>query len=161
MQAEQHSTVPDQRWFAGALAAVHVDGAQVGGAYGVVEMTLPSGEMPPLHVHRHDDEAFLVQQGRLRLFLAGGTTIELGPGESAVAPRGVAHTYRVESDEPARVIVIGSPAGFERFVLDASDPAPAGELPPRDAHVDVARMAEAAGRAGIDLLGPPGALPEV
>ncbi len=38
--------------------------------------------------------------------------IALRPGEFALTPRGVPHTYRV-GDEPARWLVTSTPAGFE------------------------------------------------
>ena len=54
--------------------------------------------MPPLHVHRRDDETFYVLEGELTLFVPG-EQIVLGPGQAALAPRDVPHAYRVESDE--------------------------------------------------------------
>jgi hypothetical protein len=45
---------------------------------------------------------------------------------------GVAHTFRVDSDT-ARVLVLSTPAGLERFVRDGSVPANAPTLPPADA----------------------------
>ena len=42
------------------------------------------------HSHEHEDELFLVLEGRLRLELRDGV-VELGPGELAVVPRGVEH----------------------------------------------------------------------
>ena len=46
----------------------------------------------PLHVHHADDEAWYVLEGRLRLRL-GEEVSELGPGEGAVARKGVPHAY--------------------------------------------------------------------
>jgi hypothetical protein len=45
---------------------------------------------------------------------------------------GVPHTFRVDS-ETARVLVLSTPAGLERFVRDGSFPATAPTLPPPDA----------------------------
>ena len=56
-----------------------------------VEITLRYGQMPPLHVHP-EDEKLSVLEGRLTVF-AGGRQLELGAGESWVAPSGVPHTY--------------------------------------------------------------------
>ena len=41
------------------------------------------------HVHREQEELYLVLDGRLRIE-AGGETLELGPGEALVVPAGVA-----------------------------------------------------------------------
>jgi hypothetical protein len=52
------------------------------------------------------------------------------------------------------------PARFDAFVRAVSEPAAAEELPPRGRPVDPERFAAEAARCGIELLGPPGALPE-
>ena len=44
---------------------------------------------------------------------------------------GVTHTFRVDSDE-ARVLVLSTPAGLERFVRDGAVPASTNTLPPAD-----------------------------
>jgi mannose-6-phosphate isomerase-like protein (cupin superfamily) len=149
---------PQPLWFIDNLATVHIDGDASGGAYSLVEVTSPGGSMPPLHVHHDDDETFFVQEGELRLFHSG-TEVTLTAGQSALAPRGVPHTYRVES-ERARYLVISSPAGFEQFVRTASDDAPNNELPPAGRAVDPGQLAAAAAAHGIEILGPPGALPQ-
>jgi quercetin dioxygenase-like cupin family protein len=145
-------------WFIDNLAYVHVDGEESGGAYSFSEIWGTHGNMPPLHVHHRDDEAFYVLDGELRLFL-GNRQIVRTAGQAALAPRDVPHTYRVESDR-ARWIVINSPAGFEQFLRDAGEPAPSAELPPSGRPFDPAELARAAAEHGIEILGPPGMLPE-
>ena len=101
-------------WFIDNLVHVHVDGDTSGGALALLDERGRRGNMPPLHVHRHDDETFYVLEGELTLFV-GGEQIVLGPGQAALAPRDVPHAYRVESEE-ARWLVITTPAGFDAFV---------------------------------------------
>jgi quercetin dioxygenase-like cupin family protein len=144
-------------WFIDTLVYIHVDGEQSGGAYSLSETWGARGNMPPLHVHRRNDETFYVLEGDVRLFV-GDRELGLAPGRAALAPRGVPHTYRVESDR-ARWIVINSPAGFEQFLRAASEPAPRAELPPAGRHSDPAALAKAAAEQGIEILGPPGMLP--
>ncbi len=144
-------------WFIDNLAFVHVDAEQSGGAYSLSETWAARGNMPPLHVHHRNDEAFYVLEGELRLFLGDEETV-LAEGEAALAPRGVPHSYRVES-ERGRWLAVNSPAGFEKFVLAVSEPAPAAELPPAGRPLDPVRLAEAAAAQGIEILGPPGVLP--
>ncbi len=143
-------------WFVATQAQVHLDGGDTDGACDLVESTARRGDMPPLHVHHEHDETFYVVEGRLSLHLPG-QSVELGPGESFFASREIPHTYRVESDE-ARWLVVGNPAGFADFVREASSVATADGYPP-DGEPDIARVAEAAARYGIELLGPPGTLP--
>jgi quercetin dioxygenase-like cupin family protein len=153
------STLPaaEPLWFVDSLAYVHADGDETAGAYGLVEITGRRGDMPPLHVHHRDDETFYVLEGELTLF-AGDRAITVAAGRAALAPRGVPHAYRVESDS-ARYLVIASPAGFEQFVRAAGEPAPAAELPPAGRPLDPAALARIAVEHGIEILGPPGMLP--
>ena len=144
-------------WFIDHLVHVHVDGSTSGGALALLEERGRRGDMPPLHVHRRDDETFYLLEGELTLFV-GGERLVLGPGQAAHAPRDVPHTYRVESEE-ARWLVITTPAGFDAFVREVSDPAPAEELPPAGRAVDPTLLGHAAAKAGIEILGAPGTLP--
>jgi mannose-6-phosphate isomerase-like protein (cupin superfamily) len=148
--------VADPIWFIADLARVHVDGDASSGAFGLVEIRKPAGDMPPLHVHHRDDETFFVLEGELSLF-AGDAHHVLRAGQALLAPRGVPHTYRAETE--VRALVIGSPAGFEQFVRAAGDPAPTDALPPADRPVDPAALAQTAAEYGIEILGPPGMLP--
>jgi len=152
------ATEPQTLWFIDTVARVLVDGETTGGNYSVVDSVGPEGNMPPLHVHQREDEVFHVVEGRMSLFLPG-ERIEANAGDTVRAPRGIPHTYRVES-ETARWLAFCQPAGFEEFVREVSDPAPSSELPPADRPHDLDAIAAAAAAAGIELLGPPGALPE-
>jgi mannose-6-phosphate isomerase-like protein (cupin superfamily) len=144
-------------WFIDHLVHVHIDGDASGGTLALAEERGRRGDMPPLHVHHRDDEAFYVMDGELSLFVAG-EQLSLGPGQAALAQRGVPHAYRVESEE-ARWLVITTPAGFESFVREVAEPAPGEELPPAGRPHDPAVLARAAAKVGIEILGPPGALP--
>ena len=153
--------VPSRRtqplWFIDNLVYVHVDGDTSSGALALLDERGRRGNMPPLHVHRRDDETFYVLEGELTLFVAG-EQIVLGPGQAALAPRDVPHAYRVESEE-ARWLVITTPAGFDAFVREVAEPAPAEELPPAGRPFDPAALGQAAAKVGIEILGAPGALP--
>jgi quercetin dioxygenase-like cupin family protein len=143
--AEHTNTEPIE--FLHNIARVHVDSGLSDGAYALVELTGPKGDMPPLHLHTREDEAFYVLEGRMTVFVAE-RAVELEAGESAFAPRDVPHVYRVESDE-ARWLALVSPAGFEAFVREVA--ATPGLGP--------AELTEVASRFGIEILGPPGTLP--
>ncbi|HZO98202.1 MAG TPA: cupin domain-containing protein [Gaiellaceae bacterium] len=144
-------------WFIDDLATVQLDGAATGGAFDVVELEGRRGDMPPLHVHLEVDEAFYVLEGELSLHLPG-RSVRLEAGRALLAPHGVPHVYRVESDR-ARWLALGTPAGFADFVREAGDEPEAPGLPPAGRVHDQARLAEVAARHGIELLGPPGTLP--
>ena len=50
------------------------------------------------HHHEHEDELFLVVQGRLRIGLRDGD-IDLDPGEFIIVPKGVEHRPEALGDE--------------------------------------------------------------
>ena len=157
MQAVSLHTPPQPLWFIDNLAFVHIDGEQTTGAYGLGEVSGRRGDMPPLHVHHRDDEAFYVLEGRMTLFV-GDQQVDLRPGEAVLAPREIPHVYRVES-ERARWLVIGSPAGFEQFVRAAAETAPEAVMAPAGRAFDPDAFAQMAAEYGIEILGPPGTLP--
>lgn len=76
----------------------------------------------PFNWHSHDDtdDFFLVLDGRMRIELRDGT-VELGPGEMYVVPRGVEH--RPTADEEAHILLI-EPAGTP----NTGDPATAAPV---------------------------------
>jgi len=119
----------EQLWFLGTLATIRVPGEASGGRFALIEFLFPRHASPPLHTHPQD-ESYIVLDGQLTV-QAGEQRFELGAGAAAVVPIGVAHTFRVDSDT-ARVLVLSTPAGLERFVRDGSVPASAPTLPPAD-----------------------------
>lgn len=150
-------TATDTIWFIDNLVRVRVAGTETDERLCLVECLAPRGHMPPLHVHHREDEAFVVLDGEITLYV-GGSVHRLGPGESALGPKGVAHTFRVEK-EGTRWLVACAPAGFERFVAAAGEPAAADTLPPEVFMPEQARFEELCREFGIELLGPPGTLP--
>jgi mannose-6-phosphate isomerase-like protein (cupin superfamily) len=98
----------------GTRARVILTSEDTKGALGLVELTTPPGRGPTLHSHTHEEEIFLVQEG-LYEFQIGDEKVEVGPGGVVYAPRPHAHSFRVVSDEPGRMLVMFAPGGFERF----------------------------------------------
>jgi mannose-6-phosphate isomerase-like protein (cupin superfamily) len=148
---------PAPLWFIDNLVHVHVDASTGDGRLAVIEERGRRGNMPPLHVHHRDDETFYVLDGELSVFV-GDRQVLLSAGQAMLAPRGRPHSRRVETEE-ARWLVITAPPGFESFVREVSAPAPVDALPEHERALDPAVLAAAAAEAGIEILGPPGALP--
>lgn len=143
--------------FLDTLVTVHARHDQGLDGASILESWAPVGDSPPLHVHRTEDETFFVLEGELRLQV-GGEELRVGAGGCARTPKGVPHTYRVESEQGARWLVVTSHGDFERFVLSLARPAEAGALPapsgPPTPEQQQA-LATAAAAHGIDLIGPP------
>jgi mannose-6-phosphate isomerase-like protein (cupin superfamily) len=143
----------DSLWFFGSLLTVKTAGQQTGGRLSVVEFLNPPGFGPPLHRHTVEDEAFYVLSGTAHV-LCGDEEFDAGPGDFVLLPLGLPHTFLVGPDEPLRSLVITAPAGFERFVAAAGEPAPERQLPD-PGPIDPAAVAQLAARYGIETLGPP------
>ena len=150
-------------WFFANLVEVKLTRQESGETMSIVDISAPPEDMPPLHVHQTDDEAWAVLEGEVSFFVGSDDPIRVPAGGVAFGPKGVAHTYRVESDQPARMLAICTPGEFADFVVAASRPAERPELPPLPpgppSDAEAAEIAELAGQHGIELLGPPGALP--
>ena len=140
-------------------AKVIASADETDGRLSVLEVSGGRGTMPPLHVHRTDDEAFHVIEGELTAYV-GDAVVHLGSGDTGFAPRDVPHTYRVESDG-ARWLTVGAPGGLDRYFLAIGQPADGDGLPPEPIAPDTeaAEVLERETGFRIELLGPPGALP--
>jgi quercetin dioxygenase-like cupin family protein len=149
--------VPQALWFLRNLAVIHAATSQTNGRYAIAELTGAPGDMPPLHVHPDDDEGFYVLDGALVVYV-GDRAVRLRAGQFALAPRGIPHAYLVESETPARWLAVSN-GGFDRFIADVSVPATAMTLPTDPSMPPPETLAAIARRHGIELLGPPGALP--
>jgi quercetin dioxygenase-like cupin family protein len=151
------ATTPEQLWFLDTLVTVHVSHDEGVDGISVLESLAPHGDSAPLHIHQTEDEIFHMLEGELRL-RAGDADVRIGPGETLLAPKGVPHTYRVESPEAARYLVITRRGDFERFVRSFSRPAeqsalPVAQGPPTPEQAEA--LAAAARKHSIDLIGPP------
>ncbi len=118
------------------------------------EQLLPHHSSPPLHVQSDEDEAWLVLDGDLT-FRVADSTWSAGAGSFVWAPRGLPHTFRVDSPT-ARLLAVAIPGRFDRFVQTTGRPAQAPTLPPPpDGPPDMARLVAAAREHGMEVLGPP------
>jgi mannose-6-phosphate isomerase-like protein (cupin superfamily) len=139
-------------WQLGNDLWVKADGGDTRGAYALLEQTC-AGAPPPLHVHEREEEAFYVLEGSLELHV-GDSVTEAGPGSFCLVPRGTPHTFRSRGDDPARLLVILSPPGFERFFDDCEHAFPReGGMPhPEEAGAALGAMA---GDHALRIVGPP------
>jgi quercetin dioxygenase-like cupin family protein len=154
-----HTTGQGRAWWTESrLFIVHVSGEETRGRLSLVEGLLPPGAMTPLHV-LGASQILHVLEGELTAYLPGVSRV-LRAGESMNQPAGVPQSHSVTSSEPARVLAVSSPAGFERFVAEAGRLAESLTLPPpEDPPSDPKRLAVIAAKHGMELLGPPGTLP--
>jgi quercetin dioxygenase-like cupin family protein len=143
-------------WFLNSWVTVHLSRTAGADGVSVLEHRIPYGDSPPLHVHQTEDEIFHVLEGELR-FQVGQQQHLFKAGAILLGPKGVPHTYRVESPTGARLITITAHADFERFVLAMSRPAERQALPTAapPSPEAVKALTAAARSFGIEFVGPP------
>ena len=95
--------------------------ADTGGAFAAwVDEPLPKGGPVP-HVHTREDELFYVVDGQVSFWCAG-ESFAATTGAFIGLPKGLGHQFRNDGPSPARLLLIGVPAGFERFFLELGNP---------------------------------------
>lgn len=112
------------------------------------------GMMPPLH-RRNEDERFRVVEGEVRFFV-GDEVVSAHSGDEVFAPRDVARTFVVDS-ERARWVVLTRVESVDRFTDFTR-----AVCPPADewtSELELRSIRAMASANGIELLGPPGAVP--
>lgn len=82
----------------------------------ILEAVLHAGCEPPLHIHRREHEWIYLVSGAITVFTRG-EELPITQGSFVFLPRGIAHTYAVDTGT-ARVLTVNSPGGFARIVHD-------------------------------------------
>lgn len=129
-----------------------VDRLDSGGGFSLVEHPMSARALAaPLHRHSREDEYSYVVEGRVGALL--GDEVVLGdPGNLIIKPRGQWHTFWNAGDEPARLLEIISPAGFEQYFAELVDFGGSTNLEPHD-------RAALAARYGLEV--DPQSVPEL
>ncbi len=127
-----------------------IDGADTDQGFSLVEHPMPPRALAaPLHRHTREDEYSYVLEGRMGALL-GEEVLEGGPGDLVFKPRDQWHTFWNAGDEPARILEIIAPAGFEHFFSELVDLGGAAQAEPEV-------MGELCQRYGLDM--DPGSVP--
>ena len=99
----------------------------------------------PMHVHEHEDEYSYVLEGEVGVQI-GDEVRYATVGDLVVKPRGVPHAFWNRTDEPARLLEIISPGGFERYFAEL-----APLLPPQREMPDFEGLAALQARYGLSM----------
>jgi quercetin dioxygenase-like cupin family protein len=119
-------------------------GEGTGGSLTALVNVIPPGQGPPLHTHDAEDEAWWVIEGTLG-FQLGDERAAAPAGTFVFVPRGTRHCFVNTGTTDARILVLFTPAGMERFfdrfaALEAPDPT---------------AFAAIGGEVGMNVVGPP------
>jgi quercetin dioxygenase-like cupin family protein len=138
-------------YIGGHELAIILDAVTTGGQLTVIDVHARRGDASPVHVHSRDDEAFLLLDGGMTVWV-GDQRHQLQPGGIVFLPRQLPHAVRY--DVASRALVLSTPAGFQESVFraagwDLSEPRPDGWQPTPEA------LRAAAEHNGVTLTGPP------
>jgi mannose-6-phosphate isomerase-like protein (cupin superfamily) len=98
-----------------------IDSDGSGGGFSLVEHPMSARALAaPLHRHAREDEYSYVLEGSMGAVL-GDEELVAGPGDLVFKPRNQWHTFWNAGDEPARILEIISPAGFEKYFEELVD----------------------------------------
>ena len=144
----------EARWYGNSLWEFLVPAEVTGGKLSVFQATMPEGFSPPRHIHTREDEVFLVIEGEVWFDIDGERRLA-GPGAAVYMPRGVPHTFRIQSPV-ARLLGVMVPGAFEQLFRNLSVPAGERTLPaPGSVPFDVAAVMAEQIRLGTEVVGPP------
>jgi mannose-6-phosphate isomerase-like protein (cupin superfamily) len=112
----------------GCDARFLVWGKEAGGGFSLVEHPIPPHSLcAPLHRHAGVDEYSFVLEGRMGALL-GDEVVYAEAGDLAFKPREEWHTFWNAGEEPARILEVISPGGFEHFFRELADGLASGEI---------------------------------
>lgn len=95
-----------------------INGSESGGGFSMVEHPMSARALAaPLHRHTREDEYSYVIEGRVGALL-GDEVVFGAAGDLIFKPRYQWHTFGNADDEPARLLEIISPAGFEEYFAE-------------------------------------------
>ena len=121
-----------------------IDGEEADERFSLVEHPMSARALAaPLHRHAREDEYSYIVEGRVGALL-GEEVLIGGPGDLIFKPRNQWHTFWNAGDEPARLLEIISPAGFERFFAELVD---LGGI----AHADPQTLADLCARYELEM----------
>lgn len=142
-------------WLTTDLHTFKVVGEETNGAFALSELTAQPEFGPPPHIHHREDESYYVLEGQFE-FLDGDRTFTVGTGSFVYLPKGRLHMHRATGGASARALVLVTPAGVEKFVEEAGEPAiDKSSLPAPPELPELERIVAIAQNYGIEVPPPP------
>lgn len=126
-------------------------GEDTNGKYAQWEAIVPPGGGPPPHVHSREEEGFYILEGEIT-FRIGDETKVAQAGMFANMPIGTPHSFKNESDKPAKMLISIAPAGLEQMFFEVGVPLAEGAttaLPPTKEEIE--KLLAVAPRYGVEI----------
>jgi quercetin dioxygenase-like cupin family protein len=140
----------DSYWLAGDTYSILLSGDQTTDQLSIIHFDIPEGGGPVPHVHAHEFEAFILLDGEVELY-ADGTILTGTTNDVAILPPNIVHCFKNRKSNHARMLAVVAPAGFDRFIRNAGQPARKGESAPPVDDAEKLRLIATAPQFGITL----------
>jgi len=127
-----------------------VTGQETGGRYAMWDAIIPPGGGPPPHTHSREEETFYVLAGEIT-FMVEGDTFTAGPGTFANLPLGSLHNFHNATDQPARMLISVTPAGFEQMLFEAGRVLKPGETASPPTKEEIRKLISIAPKYGVQI----------
>jgi quercetin dioxygenase-like cupin family protein len=126
-------------------------GEDTNGKYALWEAIVPPGGGPPPHVHSREEEGFYILEGEITLTV-DGQRIVARAGMFANMPVGTPHSFKNESDRPAKMLISVAPAGLEKMFFECGVPLADGATTALPAtKEEIERLLAIAPKYGIEI----------
>src|SRR3954464_9129755 len=127
-------------------------GADTNGKYALWEAIVPPGGGPPPHVHSREEEGFYILEGEIT-FTVNRERVVGKAGTFANMPVGTPHSFKNESNHPARMLISVAPAGLEQMFFEVGVPLAEGVTTPQPpTKEEIEKLLTIAPRYGIEIL---------
>ena len=126
-------------------------GEDTNSKYTFIEALVSPGGGPPPHVHSREEEGFYILEGEIA-FTIDGKRVVATPGMFANMPIGTPHSFKNETNKPAKLLATVAPAGLEKMFMEIAVPLAEGAttaLPPTKE--DIETLLAIAPKYGIEI----------
>ncbi len=111
------SDAPSEEGYPGVNRAVLADARQGALSLYVAQLTISAGASVTTHIHPDTEEAMVIVEGNLEA-IVGDEVVNLGPGDTVLAPAGVKHGFVNRSGATATLLAAFPKTQFERVTVE-------------------------------------------
>jgi quercetin dioxygenase-like cupin family protein len=126
-------------------------GDDTNGKYAMWEAIVLPGGGPPPHVHSREEESFYILEGEIT-FSFGEERLVASAGTFANVSVGTLHSFKNETNRPAKMLISVAPAGLEQMFFEVGQSVATGTKtasPP--AKEEIEKLLAVAPRYGIEI----------
>jgi mannose-6-phosphate isomerase-like protein (cupin superfamily) len=136
---------------AGDINTIVASKEDTGRTYSFIEAKVFPGGGPAPHIQTREHEGFYVVEGQI-IFKVGKQRLEAKPGTFVNVPPNVLHSFKNETNEIAKLIIILSPPGMEQlFVEIGMEVSDINIKPPPFTNEQIQKLPALAAKYGMEI----------